>query len=131
MLGSHAIWLICPIRLWPVVYPFVNPLIIDAMTRWVLEFYGINLWFVRVHTWKFKSIIHAWLFTYLHDQLKLGVCSFFFSSFFFDVRWRHFYNKGRKCKNDSNLPLSSLDVFIVEIQTQNSKCIMNKRLMVL
>ena len=131
MLGSHAIWLICPIHLWLVVYPFVNPLIIDAMTRWVLEFYGINLWFVRVHTWKFKSIIHAWLFTYLHDQLKLGVCSFFFSSFFFYVCWRRFYNKGRKCKNDSNLPLDSLDVFIVENQTQNSKCIMNKRLMVL
>ena len=131
MLGSHAIWLICPIHLWLVAYPFANPLIIDAMTRWVLEFYGINLWFVRVHTWKFKSIIHAWLFTYLHDQLKLGVCSFFFSSFFFDVRWRRFYNKVWKCKNDSNLPLGSLDVFIVENQTQNSKCIMNKRLMVL
>ena len=42
----------------------------------------------------------------------------------------HFCNKGRKCKNGPNLPLGSLEVFIVENQTQNSKCIMNKRLMV-
>ena len=138
MLGSHAIWLICPIHLWLVVSPFVNPLIIDVITRWVLEFYGINLWFVRVHTWKFKSIIHAWVFTYLHDQLKLGVCSFFFFFSFclfllisFDVCRGRFYDKGRKCENGPNLPLGSLEVFIVENQTQNSKCIMNKRLMVL
>ena len=41
-----------------------------------------------------------------------------------------FCNKGRKCENGPNLPLSSLEVFIEENQAQNSKCIMNKRLIV-
>ena len=42
-----------------------------------------------------------------------------------------FCDKGRKCENGPNLPLGSLEVFIVENQAQNCKCIMNKRLMVL
>ena len=42
-----------------------------------------------------------------------------------------FYDKGRKCENGLNLPLGSLEVFIVENQAQNSKSMMNKRLMVL
>ena len=42
-----------------------------------------------------------------------------------------FCDEGRKCENGLNLPLGSLDVFIMENQTQNSKFIMNKRLMVL
>ena len=41
-----------------------------------------------------------------------------------------FCDKGRKCENGPNLPLGSLEVFIMENQTQNSKCIMNKRLIV-
>ena len=41
-----------------------------------------------------------------------------------------FCNKGRKCENSPNLPLSSLEVFIEENQAQNFKCIMNKRLIV-
>ena len=41
-----------------------------------------------------------------------------------------FCDKGRKFENGPNLPLGSLEVFIVENQAQNSKCIMNKRLMV-
>ena len=47
-----------------------------------------------------------------------------------DCRGR-FCNKGQKCENGPNLPLGSLEVFIVENKAQNSKCIMNKRLMVL
>ena len=39
-------------------------------------------------------------------------------------------DKDKKCKNGPNLPLGSLEVLIVENQAQNSKCIMNKRLMV-
>ena len=42
----------------------------------------------------------------------------------------HFSNKGQKCDISPNLPLGSLEVFIVENQAQNSKCIMNKRLMI-
>ena len=42
-----------------------------------------------------------------------------------------FCNKGQKCKSGPNLPLGSLEVLIVDNQVQNSKCIMNKRLMVL
>ena len=42
-----------------------------------------------------------------------------------------FCNKGWKCENCPNLPVGSLEVFIVENQVQNSKSIMNKRLMVL
>ena len=37
-----------------------------------------------------------------------------------------FCDKGQKCENGPNLPLDSLEVFIVENQVQNSKCIMNK-----
>ena len=44
--------------------------------------------------------------------------------------WGRFCNKGRKCENGPNLPLGSLEVFIMENQAQNSKYIMNKRLMV-
>ena len=40
-----------------------------------------------------------------------------------------FCDKGRKCKNGPNLPLGSFEVFIMENQAQNSKYIMNKRLM--
>ena len=40
-------------------------------------------------------------------------------------------DKDQKCENGPNLPLGSLEVLIVENQAQNSKCIMNKRLMVL
>ena len=42
-----------------------------------------------------------------------------------------FCDKCRKCENGPNLPLGSLEVFIMENQAQNSKCIMNKKLMVL
>ena len=43
----------------------------------------------------------------------------------------HFCNKGKKCENGTNLSLGSLEVFIVDNQAQNFKCIINKRLMVL
>ena len=42
-----------------------------------------------------------------------------------------FCDKGGKCENGPNLPLGSLEVFIVENQAQNSKSIMNERLMML
>ena len=42
-----------------------------------------------------------------------------------------FCDKGRKCENGPNLPLGSLEVLFMENQAQNSKCIINKRLMVL
>ena len=42
-----------------------------------------------------------------------------------------FLRQGWKCEDGPNLRLGSLEVFIVENQAQNSKCIMNKRLMVL
>ena len=48
-----------------------------------------------------------------------------------DICRGRFYDNGRKCENGPNLPLDSLEVFIMENQVQNSKCIMNKRLMVL
>ena len=48
----------------------------------------------------------------------------------YHCQWR-FCDKGRKCENGPNLSLSSLEVFIMKNQVQNSKCIMNKRLMVL
>ena len=55
-----------------------------------------------------------------------------FGDFSFDGLCRgRFCDKGRKCENGPNLPLGSLEVFIMENQAQNSKCIMNKRLMVL
>ena len=42
-----------------------------------------------------------------------------------------FETRVEKCENNPNLLLGSLKVFIVENQTQNSKSIMNKRLMML
>ena len=42
-----------------------------------------------------------------------------------------FCDKGQKCENGSNLPSGSLEVLFMENQAQNSKCIINKRLMVL
>ena len=42
-----------------------------------------------------------------------------------------FCNNGRKCENGLNLSLGSFEVFIMENQAQNSKCIMNKKLIVL
>ena len=48
----------------------------------------------------------------------------------YHCQWR-FCDKGRKCENGPNLSLSSLEVFIMKNQVQNSKCIMNKRLVVL
>ena len=86
---------------------------------------------------------------------SLFICKWIFNSFFFShfvralasensnstlfyhskkplyhCQWR-FCDKGRKCENGPNLSLSSLEVFIMKNQVQNSKCIMNKRLMVL
>ena len=43
----------------------------------------------------------------------------------YHCQWR-FCDKGRKCENGPNLSLSSLEVFIMKNQVQNSKCIMNK-----
>ena len=54
-----------------------------------------------------------------------------FFNYVVNVYWGRFCNKGRKCENDPNLSLGSLEVFIVENQAQNSKCIMKIRLMVL
>ena len=56
----------------------------------------------------------------------------FIGDFSFDGLCRgRFCDKGRKCENGPNLPLGYLEVFIMENQAQNSKCIMNKRLIVL
>ena len=50
-------------------------------------------------------------------------------SIFIEICQGRFSDKGQKCDISPNLPLGSLKVFIVENQAQNSKCIMNKRLM--